>query len=130
MFSAKGLSNGTGANNCFLNVILQSLWHTTAFREGALACPHARCTNDSEENPTEYAPWGKPQQKQPHKDTACLLCCLRGIFKGLEDTSSSQPVRPDAVRHVLATLSEQYTSGRMVRSAPCAFDRDGTALAL
>ena len=28
----KGLDNATGANNCFLNVILQSFWHLTSFR--------------------------------------------------------------------------------------------------
>ena len=28
----KGLSNDTGENNCFLNVVIQSLWHLNDFR--------------------------------------------------------------------------------------------------
>ena len=29
----KGLANGFGQNNCFLNVVIQSLWHLSPFRE-------------------------------------------------------------------------------------------------
>ena len=29
----RGLSNEPGHNNCFLNVIVQSLWHLKAFRQ-------------------------------------------------------------------------------------------------
>ncbi|CAN0580562.1 unnamed protein product, partial [Ectocarpus sp. 12 AP-2014] len=28
----RGLVNATGQNNCFLNVVVQSLWHLEAFR--------------------------------------------------------------------------------------------------
>lgn len=31
--SFKGLENRLGANNCFLNVVIQSLWHLASFRE-------------------------------------------------------------------------------------------------
>lgn len=33
-----GLMNGIGEYNCFLNVIVQCLWHLTNFRKGILAC--------------------------------------------------------------------------------------------
>ena len=33
----RGLSNEAGRNNCFLNVIIQSLWHLRSFREALLA---------------------------------------------------------------------------------------------
>jgi hypothetical protein len=33
----RGLSNETGYNNCFLNVVIQSLWHLGSFRKGLLA---------------------------------------------------------------------------------------------
>ena len=28
----KGLDNAKGSNNCFLNVVIQSLWHMASFR--------------------------------------------------------------------------------------------------
>ena len=33
-----GLQNLTGEYNCFLNVIVQCLWHCRAFRSGLLRC--------------------------------------------------------------------------------------------
>ena len=33
MASEKGLENRVGENNCFLNVVIQSLWHLRSFRE-------------------------------------------------------------------------------------------------
>ena len=33
----KGLSNNQGNNNCFLNVVIQSLWHLGSFRSHFLA---------------------------------------------------------------------------------------------
>ena len=35
----RGLSNMSGQYNCFLNVIIQSLWHLPAFRQALLALP-------------------------------------------------------------------------------------------
>lgn len=37
----RGLSNMQGQHNCFLNVIIQSLWHLPAFRTALLHLPHA-----------------------------------------------------------------------------------------
>ena len=34
----KGLQNDLGKNNCFLNVVIQSLWHLAAFRNTFLNC--------------------------------------------------------------------------------------------
>ena len=34
-----GLQNDPGEYNCFLNVIVQCLWHCTAFREAFLSLP-------------------------------------------------------------------------------------------
>ena len=36
----RGMRNNTGLNNCFLNVVIQSLWHLRAFREALLALHH------------------------------------------------------------------------------------------
>ena len=35
--AAPGLQNQTGEYNCFLNVVVQCLWHCVAFRNGFLA---------------------------------------------------------------------------------------------
>ena len=35
----KGLTNA-GKNNCFLNVVIQSLWHLASFRNEFLTCRH------------------------------------------------------------------------------------------
>lgn len=32
----RGLSNDSGLNNCFLNVVIQGLWHLRSFREALL----------------------------------------------------------------------------------------------
>ena len=53
-----GLENPIGANNCFLNVVLQSLWHLADFRE-----KFGRCVLDYETKP-------------------CKALCLRLYFKG------------------------------------------------
>ena len=34
----KGLRNEVGKNNCFLNVVIQSLWHLASFRLSFLEC--------------------------------------------------------------------------------------------
>ena len=34
-----GLQNDPGEYNCFLNVIVQCLWHCTAFRDAFLSLP-------------------------------------------------------------------------------------------
>ena len=40
----RGLSNDSGLNNCFLNVVIQALWHLRTFRTALLALePKARC---------------------------------------------------------------------------------------
>jgi ubiquitin C-terminal hydrolase len=38
---AAGLHNATGEFNCFLNVIVQCLWHCTCFRTAVMAWPTA-----------------------------------------------------------------------------------------
>ena len=32
----RGLSNDSGLNNCFLNVVIQGVWHLRSFRESLL----------------------------------------------------------------------------------------------
>ena len=37
IFMVRGLQNETGLNDCFLNVVIQSLWHLRPFRQALLA---------------------------------------------------------------------------------------------
>lgn len=38
----KGILNSLGANNCFLNVIIQSFWHLYSFRTSMKEDNHSR----------------------------------------------------------------------------------------
>lgn len=59
----RGLTSESGQNNCFLNVIIQSLWHLRAFRECMLAFDLAKV-------PAASAPPGD----------AGIMLALRSIF--------------------------------------------------
>eukprot|EP00047_Mylnosiga_fluctuans_P018225 m.68390 g.68390 ORF g.68390 m.68390 type:complete len:257 (-) comp7496_c0_seq2:22-792(-) len=76
--AAIGLLNPSGANNCFLNVAVEALYHLEPFRT-ALACVRAhRCTED-----------------------ACILCALGVLFANLDHTEFNS-LPPDALRAALA----------------------------
>lgn len=52
--SEKGLENSAGQNNCFLNVVIQGLWHIDAFRNNFAQLEQHR-----------------------HNDKACVFCALK-----------------------------------------------------
>lgn len=82
----KGLLNEVGEYNCFLNVIIQSLWHLRRFREEFLAVassPHV------------------------HVGDPCVVCALYNIFVALSSAtieSSKEAVAPTSLRIALSTL--------------------------
>ena len=88
----KGIVNALGENNCFLNVVIQSLWHTSAFREAfkGHCAEHPRCDAAS----------------------PCFVCALHDIFCSFEHTEAPA-VRPDALRRVLGTMHARFAKGRM-----------------
>ena len=51
----RGLSNTQGQYNCFLNVIIQSLWHLPAFRTALLSLPIAPSDNGASPKDTAVA---------------------------------------------------------------------------
>lgn len=51
----RGLSNMQGQHNCFLNVIIQSLWHLPAFRTALLNLPLAPTNSGSSPKDTAVA---------------------------------------------------------------------------
>uniref|UniRef100_A0A7S1NCR5 USP domain-containing protein n=1 Tax=Eutreptiella gymnastica TaxID=73025 RepID=A0A7S1NCR5_9EUGL len=76
-----GLENPIGAHNCFLNVVLQSLWHLTAFRRLLL------------------------QDTHPHRcqSKGCIACSMRGLFTQYKfGTYAHLP--PQEVREVVSCV--------------------------
>eukprot|EP00850_Spirogloea_muscicola_P020246 SM000211S06616 [mRNA] locus=s211:69244:78836:+ [translate_table: standard] len=99
--TGKGLQNEFGQYNCFLNVVIQSLWHLRHFRERLV---------------------GPGSDEHAHQGTPCVVCALRTIFLTLsarqgstleplhvEDCcslsgNSQQTVAPTALREALSTM--------------------------
>ncbi|GLT46395.1 hypothetical protein SLA2020_201490 [Shorea laevis] len=83
-----GLQNEVGEYNCFLNVIIQSLWHLRRFRDEFLR----RSTSDHVHN---------------HVGDPCVVCALYDIFKALDIASTDArggAVTPTPLRIALSNL--------------------------
>ncbi|KAK4779222.1 hypothetical protein SAY86_006750 [Trapa natans] len=93
-----GLQNKIGDYNCFLNVILQSLWHLRYFREEFL-----------ERSTTYHAHVGDP----------CAICALIEVFHELSsaaDDTGNEAVAPTSLRIALSNLypdSNFFQKGQM-----------------
>lgn len=103
----KGLTNAPGLYNCFLNVIIQSLWHLSSVRVALLAlCPPS-------------LPVGVPAKSSttPPSGDALVLSSLLNVFKALNNEPSkadricpetslmaaSAPVSPRELREALSS---------------------------
>eukprot|EP01117_Protostelium_nocturnum_P001079 TRINITY_DN11405_c0_g1_i1.p1 TRINITY_DN11405_c0_g1~~TRINITY_DN11405_c0_g1_i1.p1 ORF type:complete len:633 (-),score=181.22 TRINITY_DN11405_c0_g1_i1:50-1948(-) len=82
----KGLLNGFGENNCFLNVVIQALWHLEPFR--------AKFLNHQKKS-TQHHPL--------HNSDDCISCALESIFMQYQ-FSDSATLPPTALRETLAIL--------------------------
>lgn len=81
-----GLKNEVGEYNCFLNVIIQSLWHITRFREEFLR---------------------KSMSEHVHVGDPCVICALFDIFNALNMASvdlKREAVAPTPLRIALSNL--------------------------
>ncbi|CAK9330153.1 unnamed protein product [Citrullus colocynthis] len=93
-----GLKNEVGEYNCFLNVIIQSLWHLRRFREEFLR-----------RSMTEHVHVGDP----------CVVCALYEIFTALSMASADarrEAVAPTSLRIALSNLcpdSNFFQEGQM-----------------
>jgi len=88
----RGLTSETGQNNCFLNVIIQSLWHLASFREALLGCDPA----------TVPAPGAPPAD-------ARVLTALRNIFRAF------QQVRMRCAQHCTKNDMSEQRRGCLVK---------------
>ncbi|KAI5055394.1 hypothetical protein GOP47_0028915 [Adiantum capillus-veneris] len=85
----KGLQNEIGQYNCFLNVVIQSLWHLGRFREEILAISSIH---------------------HMHMGDPCVVCALRDIFVGLNSPvsdMSKDAIAPTMLRLALSNLYSQ-----------------------
>ncbi|XP_041998027.1 uncharacterized protein LOC121747930 isoform X1 [Salvia splendens] len=93
-----GLKNEVGEYNCFLNVIIQSLWHLRRFRDEFL---------------------GKPSSEHVHVGNLCVICSLHDIFIALSLASTDkkrEAVAPTSLRVALSNLypdSNFFQEGQM-----------------
>ncbi|XP_058073860.1 uncharacterized protein LOC131222711 [Magnolia sinica] len=81
-----GLKNDAGDYNCFLNVIIQSLWHVRRFRE-------------------EFLKTSKSLHQ--HVGDPCVVCALHDIFTALSITSAktqTEAIAPTSLRIALGKL--------------------------
>ncbi|GAB5362649.1 hypothetical protein AAMO2058_000815700 [Amorphochlora amoebiformis] len=77
----KGMYNGTGLYHCFLNVVIQSLWHLRSFRERFLALDYTHvCLR-------------KP----------CAFCALRAIFT-MYKFGAEKVIPPEGLRKALSEI--------------------------
>ncbi|TDH71431.1 uncharacterized protein CCR75_005986 [Bremia lactucae] len=95
----KGLRNDVGANNCFLNVIIQSLWHIRSCRVLVSMGDHAVHHN---KNPSAA-------RHASETATLCLLCELEQLFVLYQ--FAEQPVLD--VTRVRIALGETFALGAM-----------------
>ena len=63
-----GLQNDLGQYNCFLNVIIQSLWHIQLFRQHLLS---------------------PAREQHRHQGDPCVICALQSIFQALSSLSTA-----------------------------------------
>ena len=84
----KGLHNETAAYHCFLNVVIQSLWHLRAFRLRFISLDY----------------------NHVHRSSPCVFCALRMIFMQYE-YSDSVIIPPDTLRSALHDLDAKQGGG-------------------
>jgi len=78
-----------GRNNCFLNVVIQALWHVEAFRETLMYKPHEH-----------------PEGSSPKDLENCIYCALQSLFfaYNFSTPDDDAPLPPRELRRALSTL--------------------------
>lgn len=80
----KGIKNDVGENNCFLNSIIQNMWHLNSFRSKFMDVNH------------------------PKHGRSCVFCALRNIFIRYK---SEEELTPIDLRNALSLKEERFKPG-------------------
>ena len=107
---AAGLANATGEYNCFLNVVVQSLWHLPPFRQQLLAIDAASDASALAASGADAEP-GAAQSAEKRRKASRLVSALRSTFVEY-DAAANAPssdrlggaVSPSALRVALAEV--------------------------
>ncbi|CAL0325394.1 unnamed protein product [Lupinus luteus] len=91
-----GLKNEVGEYNCFLNVIIQSLWHIRRFREEFL---------------------GRSRSEHDHVGNPCVVCALYEIFSALNLASKDRRREAVAPTSLRVSLSNLYPDSNFFQEA-------------
>jgi hypothetical protein len=118
----RGMRNEGGSYNCFLNVIIQALWHLRSFRQRMLQLPPAAAAAPAASNGPAAKQQGGAKGLQLVTAADCkVLQALRNVFQELANSpglpaeqqqqqsassSSQYLVSPQALREALSGLSE------------------------
>lgn len=103
----RGLENETGANHCFLNVVIQALWNLQSFRRRLLRAPwHQHEAHEVD---------GKYEQGISSSSSSCCYCALKSVFKDFA-SSDADTIPPDALRQALSSVYDakgRFKTGEM-----------------
>jgi len=91
----RGLSNKTGENNCFLNGVLQILWHNKTFRKCLLSIQHQVGTEGGRGTNSSSSSGGN--------GGSCVYCKLKNLFLEYQFSDSAQ-IPSTALRKTLAII--------------------------
>jgi ubiquitin C-terminal hydrolase len=91
MSETKGMENPAGENHCFLNVLIQSLYRLTEFRERFLQIAHHHSMLDVAGD-----------------GSACVLCSLQTIWNAYKQRDLPGSLNPSGVRSALAHLDDAF----------------------
>ena len=121
-----GLSNATGQNNCFLNVVVQALFHLSTFRRpfmlmrGRVVAPSAAAESAAaEESSSSLNIWAKRREERVQPPQA-LFDALQQTMLQLSDSHASlvaQSASGDEMRAVLARAFSEFQLGEMSDAA-------------